>query len=54
MTDRINALTITLTKDIRIDNAQSIINAILMIKGVLRVDTHVSNMEDHIAYSRAC
>ena len=38
MADRLKGYVVTLTTDIREDDAQSITDAILMIKGVLSVD----------------
>ena len=52
MTDRYNALTVVLDHDIRSDDAESIINAIEMIRCVLSVKPKVSNIDDHIAYDR--
>jgi len=53
MTDRYNALTVVFDKDIRSDDAERLINAIKMIKGVLSVEPNVSNVDSHIAYSKA-
>lgn len=53
MTDRINSLTVVLTTDIRTDDAEEIINAIKMVKGVIKVTPLVAQIEDHIAYTRA-
>lgn len=53
MTQRINALTVVLEKDIREDDIELITNAIRMIKYVLSVDTNVSDINSHIAYQRA-
>ena len=52
MTDRYNALLVVLDKDIRSDDAKSIINAIRMICHVQKVTPHVSDVTDHIAESR--
>lgn len=52
MTDRYSALTVVLSEDIREDDAQAIINAICMIKHVLSVTPHVTDMADHIAEMR--
>lgn len=48
MTDRLKGLTVAFNKDIRDDDAQSIIDAILMIKGVVDVSTSVSNPDDYM------
>jgi len=53
MTNRFNSLTVVLDKDIRDDDAEYILNAMEMIKGVLSVKPKVSNIEDHVAYERA-
>lgn len=53
MTDRINVLTVGLEVDYRDDDIDDIINAILMIKGVLNVTTNISNVSDWIAEERA-
>ena len=53
MTDRINGLTVVLTHDIRDDDCQCIIDAILMIKGVLSVKTNISDhFDNHVASER--
>jgi len=46
MTDRLKGAYIAFTQDIREDDAESIIQAIKMIKGVSAVETSVSNGED--------
>ncbi len=48
MTDRVKGFTVTLEKDIRIDDVQCIIDAISMIKGVLDVEPSISTMQDHM------
>lgn len=53
MTQRINALTVVLEKDIREDDVELITNAIRMLKYVLSVNTNVSDINSHIAYQRA-
>ena len=52
MTDRYNALTVVLDRDIRDDDAECILNAIRMIKGVRSVTGNVADMESHIAEQR--
>ena len=49
MTDRIKGLTVTLEEDIRDDDCEIIISAINMIKGVISVSTHVTEMDHHMA-----
>ena len=53
MTDRIFALTVLLDEDVREDDAASIIAAIQMIKHVLKVEPHVSNLDTWAAEARA-
>lgn len=52
MTDRYNALTIVLDRDIRDDDAQHIINAIEMLRGVISVTPNVVDISDHVAEQR--
>jgi len=52
MTDRVNGLFVAFDKDLREDDVQNIINAILMIKNVMGVEKNVSNMDEWIAFSR--
>ena len=53
MTDRYYALTVVLDHDIRDDDAEPLIAAIKMIKGVAQVTPHVANLEIHFAQTRA-
>ena len=48
MTDRLKGLTVVFEKDIREDDAQCIIDAILMIKGVVAVNNSFVNSDDYI------
>lgn len=48
MTDRLKGLTVAFDRDIRDDDAQCIIDAILMIKGITGVTTSISNSEDYM------
>jgi hypothetical protein len=48
MTDRIKGLTIALDRDYRDDDVDAIVNAIMMIKGVLSVKKSVATSEDWI------
>lgn len=52
MTDRYNALTVVLERDIREDDAEHILKAIGMIRGVLSVTPNIADMEAHIAEQR--
>lgn len=46
MTDRVKGFTVTLTNDVRIDDIESLVNAVKMLKGVASVDLSISNSED--------
>lgn len=52
MTDRYNAFTVILEEDIREDDAQSTIEAIKHIKGVVTVIGHVDDPSEKIAEQR--
>jgi hypothetical protein len=52
MTNRYNAVVVTFDRDIREDDAEAIINAIQMLKGVLSVTPNVSDINMHVAESR--
>lgn len=52
MTDRHAGYVVTLSEDIREDDAEAIINAIRMVKGVINVRPIVSNVELMIAEDR--
>jgi len=49
MTDRIKSLTVVLSDDIREDDCQSLMDAILMLKGVISVGSQVSDMNHYTA-----
>jgi len=53
MTNRYYALTVVLDKDMRSDDAESIINAIKMIKHVLKVKGNIANPDIWMAQVRA-
>ena len=52
MTDRINALIVTLEENIREDDIESTVNAIGHIKGVLTVEKNVADITSHVERSR--
>ena len=52
MTDRFFTLTVLLELDTREDDAESIINAIQMIKGVQQVEGNISDMVNWAAEQR--
>lgn len=49
MTDRVRTLTVVLDRDYRDDDAESIVNAIQMVKGVGSVTTEVVDLAQHQA-----
>jgi hypothetical protein len=53
MTDRFHSLIVVLEKDIREDDAQNIMAAIQMVKGVLSVEGLVADPTSLMAYTRA-
>lgn len=53
MTDRYNYLTVALERDIREDDAECLINAIRMLKGVTGVKGNVSDSDSYTAELRA-
>lgn len=53
MTDRIHSIGVILEKDIRDDDAECILNAIKMIKGVLSVEPNIVDFQSAMAESRA-
>jgi len=52
MTDRYSYLTVAIKKDIREDDAQPLINAIRMMKGVIGVKGHVDDRAVYAAQER--
>lgn len=53
MTDRYHSLLVTLGDDIRSDDAEQLINAIKMLRGVAAVDGNVADFTTMAAYQRA-
>ena len=53
MTDRYCTLTVVLSKEIRDDDAENLINAILQLKGVADVKGDVADPQDYMAITRA-
>jgi hypothetical protein len=53
MTDRFKALTVVLENEIREDDAQHLLNAIMMLKGVISVQGNVINPDHWIAQETA-
>lgn len=52
VTDRYKGVVVTLSRDIREDDAEATIAAIRQIKGVIDVTPSVANVEDHMNRSR--
>ncbi|MEV0382374.1 hypothetical protein [Nonomuraea sp. NPDC050643] len=52
MTDRHAAYIVTLNKDLRVDDAEKILDALEMIKGVVSVEPVVADVMTHIAERR--
>ena len=48
MTDRVKGFTVTLEKDIRIDDVEVIMQAIRMIRGIADVEPSISTSEDYM------
>ena len=53
MTDRIHSLTVVLKRDMRDDDAQPLMDAIGMLRGVLSVEGHVSDIDSTMSEARA-
>lgn len=53
MTDRANALLVTLDQDMRVDDLEDLVKALRQFRHVIDVTPNVSNFTDHIAESRA-
>jgi hypothetical protein len=49
VTDRLKGLTVTLEPNLRDDDAQPIIDAIKLLRGVVSVKTHVADLDHHFA-----
>ena len=49
MTDRLNGVTVTFANDIRDDDAEQLLSAIRMIKGVVHVEPNIVTSDDHMA-----
>lgn len=53
MTDRYNYLTVALEEDMHADDGKALIAAIMQMRGVLKVEPHVSNADHWIAAEQA-
>lgn len=52
MTDRVHSLTVALNKDVRVDDVEGLINAILQFRGVIKVEGNISDSGLWVAESR--
>lgn len=52
MTDIVKGFTVTLEKDMRIDDVDVIIQAIRMIRGIANVEPSISTSDDHMNRER--
>lgn len=52
MTDRYKGFLITLEKEMRSDDAEDILNALKMIKGVANVKPYINQAEDWMMYEK--
>lgn len=53
MTDRVHSLTVVLENDVRTDDVQTLMSAILQLRGVISCKLHVSDIGSHMAEQRA-
>ena len=53
MTDRYNSLTVVLERDMRSDDAEALITAIMQLRGVIGVEPNVSDSLSTVAEVRA-
>ena len=53
MTDRVHSLTLVLAEDLRTDDVQSLIDAVLHLKGVASVGSNISDVGQYVAEERA-
>lgn len=52
MTDRIHSITIVLEEDTRVDDAESLLNAVKMMKGVVSAEGNVADCVSYVAETR--
>lgn len=53
MTDRVHALTVILEREYRVDDVETIVNAIKMVRGVLKVEEHITDPDFYAAREQA-
>ena len=52
MTDRYSSIVVVFEENIRDDDAENLLTAIRMLRGVLSVTPNIANTTEHIAYMR--
>lgn len=52
MTDRVHSLTVALEKDMRVDDAEALISAISMLRGVLKVEGNITEPGEWAMHER--
>jgi hypothetical protein len=52
MTERLHGVYVAFERDIRVDDAESILNAIRCLRGVVAVESKVASFDDFVATSR--
>jgi hypothetical protein len=52
VTDRVSSFVVVLADDIRVDDIKHVLNAIRMVKGVIKVTPNTSKLEDVTAHAR--
>lgn len=53
MTDRIHSITLVLDENVRVDDAEYLLNACRMLKGVISADGNIAEFDSHMAETRA-
>ena len=53
MTDRIHSITVVLEQNVRVDDAERILDALRMVRGVISAEGNVADLDSHMAESRA-
>jgi len=52
MTDRFHSLTVVLERDIREDDAEMLLNALRMLRGVISVEGNIVDVDGYVAEER--
>lgn len=53
MTDRIHSITVVLEENLRVDDAERILDALRMVRGVISADGNIADPDSHMAEVRA-